>query len=268
VLSNPAAGQQQLGTQASTLWLRRRGQGHKETAVPSALGRASCELPGDCGAAQLAGLPSHSLGRFGTVPSSRQPQQQRSQISLTAPHPHFSALSPSQSDEFHEHPFQEPSGFETKEFLSQLVSHAPAVRRYPHRPATTDVALASGLQFQQLLAPHESPEPPGPPALVHIRSPRRTRCAAFSPRPPSQSPSPHQHGRAWISSPAAALPSPGWSPRIPSSGPSRPRLWPRLRCTTARCASAPWSARRVQQTQRHGRGSGRGPLQGAAHCWY
>jgi hypothetical protein len=126
------------------------------------------------------------------------------------------------TDELHECSFQEPSWFETKEFLAQPLARDPG-RPSPHRQQPPDVAVPPGLQLEQRFAPHESTEQPGPPALVHIR-PRRRPAArpAAATRPSHQPAAPHQHPSSRLPPAAAAhgLPptaGPAWLSRCPST---------------------------------------------------
>lgn len=188
-------------------------------------------------------------------------------IYTTSPH----SLSPallSTTDEFHECPFQEPRGLETQEFSWQSDSITTGQHR-PHRTATTDVALAAGFEFEQLLAPHEPAKSPGPPALVHVRAVWRPWCAQPAAWPPCQPAAAHQHRRTGRLSPATAhgLP-PAGRPAWISSRARRRTVWAGIRCTTAQPGCASWAASAIQAAWAHGRAAGRGPLQGTADCRY
>jgi hypothetical protein len=188
-------------------------------------------------------------------------------IYLTTPLRIFSALL-SLTDEFHECPFQEPRRLETQEFSWESV-FITARHRHPHRPAAADVVVASGLELEQLVAPHEPTKPAGPPALVLVRAVWRPRSPQQRPTRPSREPSAaHQHGCAWrIPASAAAahgLPSAGrasWLSPAAARGP----VW-RLRCAAAEPRRSHGPACAAVQTAGHGRSRGRRPLQGAADC--
>lgn len=184
------------------------------------------------------------------------------------PHP-YPLPSSSPSYEFHERSLQEPRRFEEKELRRQLVT---ARQHHPHRLAAPDQPQPAGLEFEQLLAPHESPEPAGPPALVHLcpagiarrpepATPRRTASLAAAP---------NQHG--CISSPATPrLSPPGRASRAARlSSPASTRTVRRPRGRPLWCTAAkPWTAcTAAVQAAGHGsvRGGRRGPEQGAAHC--
>lgn len=189
----------------------------------------------------------------------------------TPPHI-FPALRSPPTDEFHEYPFQEPLRFETKKRCWKSIALSSR-HHHPHRHCWPQLAVASGLKLEQHVAAHESPKPPGPPALVHFCSAGRSRHPEPGPWSSLEPSAAAQHWRTGLSSPAAAAAAHGLSttarPAWLSSTAAGRSVW---RAAVWRPASTrpwcpAWCARTNIQTTRHGRSRRRRPLQGPADCW-